>query len=215
MAAEINRDNIVDFGRKMVAKNLTTGTGGNLSICDREAELIAVTPSGIPYENMNPEDIVITDFSGEIVEGECKPTSELSLHRRVYQVREDVGAVVHTHSTFATVLSCLGAELPPVHYLIAAAGGSRVPVADYARYGTEELAENAVSSLGQNFKAVLLANHGLLAAGENLSAAFEVAETIEFVAELYYRSKNMGDPQFLSQDQMSEVTAAFESYGQH
>ena len=214
MIAAERRDEIIEYGRKMVANNLTTGTGGNLSIYDREKNLIAITPSGILYEDMNSEDIVVTDLNGVIVEGERKPSSELSLHRRVYEKRDDIDAVVHTHSTFATVISCLGEELPPVHYLIAAAGGSCVPLAEYARYGTVELAENAVSSLGEKYRAVLLANHGLLAAGGSLKAAFEVAETIEFVAELYYRTENVGDPQLLDQDQMAEVREAFASYGQ-
>ena len=214
MIAADRKDEIIEYGRKMVAKNLTTGTGGNLSIYDREKNMMAITPSGIPYEEMNSEDIVVTDLNGDIVEGERKPSSELSLHRRVYERRDDIDAVVHTHSTFATVISCLGEELPPVHYLIAAAGGSCVPLAEYARYGTEELAENAVSSLGEKYRAVLLANHGLLAAGGSLKAAFEVAETIEFVAELYYRTENVGDPQLLDQDQMAEVREAFASYGQ-
>ena len=208
------KDEIIEYGRKMVAKNLTTGTGGNLSIYDREKNMMAITPSGIPYEEMNSEDIVVTDLNGDIVEGERKPSSELSLHRRVYERRDDIDAVVHTHSTFATVISCLGEELPPVHYMIAAAGGSCVPLAEYARYGTVDLAENAVSSLGEEYRAVLLANHGLLAAGGSLKAAFEVAETIEFVAELYYRTENVGDPQLLDQDQMAEVREAFASYGQ-
>lgn len=214
MIAADRRDEIIEYGRKMVAKNLTAGTGGNLSIYDREKNMMAITPSGIPYEEMNSEDIVVTDLNGDIVEGERKPSSELSLHRRVYEKRDDIDAVVHTHSTFATVISCLGEELPPVHYMIAAAGGSCVPLAEYARYGTVDLAENAVSSLGEEYRAVLLANHGLLAAGGSLKAAFEVAETIEFVAELYYRTQNVGDPQLLDQDQMAEVREAFASYGQ-
>lgn len=214
MIAKDDKLQLIEYGKRMVAENLTTGTGGNLSLYDREQGLLAITPSGIPYDSLQAEDIVTTNLAGEIIAGERKPSSELDLHRKVYQSRDDVQAVVHTHSTYATAVSCLRQELPAVHYLIAEAGGSRVPLADYARYGTEELAENVVNSLGQEYQAVLLANHGLLAAGENLAAAFKVAETIEFVAELYYRTRNMGEAVMLSESEMAEVKEAFASYGQ-
>ncbi len=214
MIAKDDKLQLIEYGKRMVAENLTTGTGGNLSLYDREQGLLAITPSGIPYDSLEAEDIVTTNLAGEIIAGERKPSSELDLHRKVYQSRDDVQAVVHTHSTYATAVSCLRQELPAVHYLIAEAGGSRVPLADYARYGTEELAENVVNSLGQEYQAVLLANHGLLAAGENLAAAFKVAETIEFVAELYYRTRNMGEAVMLSESEMAEVKEAFASYGQ-
>ena len=214
MIAKDDKLQLIEYGKRMVAENLTTGTGGNLSLYDREQGLLAITPSGIPYDSLEAEDIVTTNLAGEIIAGERKPSSELDLHRKVYQSRDDVQTVVHTHSTYATAVSCLRQELPAVHYLIAEAGGSRVPLADYARYGTEELAENVVNSLGQEYQAVLLANHGLLAAGENLAAAFKVAETIEFVAELYYRTRNMGEAVMLSESEMAEVKEAFASYGQ-
>ena len=214
MIAKDDKLQLIEYGKRMVAENLTTGTGGNLSLYDREQGLLAITPSGIPYDSLEAEDIVTTNLAGEIIAGERKPSSELDLHRKVYQSRDDVQAVVHTHSTYATAVSCLRQELPAVHYFIAEAGGSRVPLADYARYGTEELAENVVNSLGQEYQAVLLANHGLLAAGENLAAAFKVAETIEFVAELYYRTRNMGEAVMLSESEMAEVKEAFASYGQ-
>ena len=214
MVSKIIKEKIIKYGKKMVAEDLTTGTGGNLSVNNTDTGLIAITPSGIPYKNMTPEDIVITNMDGKIVEGERKPSSELSLHRRIYESRDDIEAVIHTHSTFATVVACMGEELPPVHYLIAAAGGEKVPIADYARYGSEELAEKATVNLGKNYQAVLLANHGLLTAGKSLTSAFEIAETIEFVAEIYCKTKNMGAPQILTKKQMEKVRSSFESYGQ-
>ncbi len=205
------RDDITFFGRKLLAAGLTTGTGGNLSILSHGDGLIAISPSGVEYEEMTPADVPVVDFSGVTVEGSRKPSSELDFHRALYRRRADIRAVVHTHSVYATTMACLNWEIPAVHYLVAFSG-HKVPLAPYATFGTPELAANVAESIG-DFNAVLLANHGLVAVGENLATAFAVAEEIELVARIYYQAKCIGDPVILPDGEMSRVVEKFVSYG--
>lgn len=205
------RDDITFFGRKLLAAGLTTGTGGNLSIFSRDDGLIAISPSGVEYEEMTPADVPVVDFSGVTVEGSRKPSSELDFHRALYLRRADIRAVVHTHSVYATTMACLNWEIPAVHYLVAFSG-HKVPLAPYATFGTPELAANVAESIG-DFNAVLLANHGLVTVGENLATAFAVAEEIELVARIYYQAKCIGDPVILPDGEMSRVVEKFASYG--
>lgn len=206
------REAIVKFGQKMIASQLTTGSGGNLSVFDRQQDLIAISPSGIEYCDMRPEDVVIVDLEGKVVEGNRKPSSELDFHLALYRHRSDVCAVVHTHSVYATTIACLGWEIPPVHYLIGFAG-HKVPLAPYATFGTRQLADNLVSAIG-DFNGVLLANHGLVAAGETLARAFAAAEEIELVARIYYQARSIGEPVLLDEQEMSRVIEKFKHYGQ-
>lgn len=205
------REEIAVFGRKMLAAGLTTGTGGNLSIFSQEEGLIAVTPSGVEYEEMAPADVPVVDLSGATVEGRRAPSSELEFHRALYRKRPDIRAVVHTHSVYATTMACLNWEIPAVHYLVAFSG-HKVPLAPYATFGTPELAANIAESIG-TFNAVLLANHGLVTVGEDLAAAFAVAEEIEMVARIYYQAKCIGEPVILPPGEMSRVVGKFASYG--
>lgn len=207
------RELIVEYGKKMITHNLTRGTGGNLSIYDSKLGLMAISPSGVDYFEMTPEDVVVMDLDGKIVEGDKKPSSEFELHCIFYKKRDDVFAVVHTHSTYATTFSCLNWDIPAVHYLIGFSGGSLVKCARYATFGTGELAENAFEAMG-NRKAVLLANHGLIAVGLNLREAFNVAEEIEFCAEIYYRAKCLGEPIILPDEEMKVILEKFKGYGQ-
>ncbi len=212
MLLEKARKDLVKYGIKLVEHDLTKGTGGNLSIYEPEQELMALTPSGIPYLEMKPADIVIMNLDGEVVEGNKKPSSEEAMHRYIYKKRDDLKALVHAHSTYSTSLSLLREPLPPAHYMIALAGYN-VRCAEYATYGTEELAENAVEAMeGRN--AVLLANHGLLAGAADLANAFNTAEEIEFVAEVYWRAKTIGEPVILPEDEMILMEKKFKSYGQ-
>jgi len=135
------------------------------------------------------------------------------MHLTVYKNRKDINSVVHTHSIFATSVACLNIDLPPVHYMIAVAG-DKVPCADYASFGTDKLAQNAVESLGNKYKAVLLSNHGLLSCGKDISEAFNIAEEIEYVAEVYLRTKAVGDPVIISSEEMNKMETAFKNYGQ-
>lgn len=205
------RKEIVEYGKKLITSNLTKGTGGNLSIYNRKEKLMAISPSGIDYFKIKPEDVVVLDLHGNIIDGERKPSSELDMHKIFYANRDDIEAIIHTHTVFATTISCLNITLPPVHYMIALAGPD-IRCAKYATYGTPELAENAFQAMKDRY-AVLLANHGLLAGAKDLANAFNITEEIEYCAELYYRAKSIGDPVILPQDEMDLMMEKFKTYG--
>lgn len=183
MLLQAEREEIVRFGRKMVSSRLTSGTGGNLSVIDRDSGLVAISPSGMEYDETEMADVPVLDLDGIAVTGERAASSELGFHLGLYRARPDIGAVVHTHSVYATTMACLGWEIPAVHYLVAFSG-HKVPLAPYATFGSRELADNIVAAIGRH-NAVLLANHGLVAVGPNLATAFAVAEEIELVARIY------------------------------
>ena len=212
MLMQSERQQIVDYGLKMVSSGLTTGSGGNLSILSLTDDLIAVSPSGIDYADVAVADIVVVDHQGNIVDGKRKPSSELDFHLALYNARNEITAVVHTHSVYATTIACLNWELPAVHYLIAFSG-DKVPLAPYATFGTHELADNIINSIG-SYNAVLLANHGLVTVGTDMKKCFNVAEEIELVARIYYQAKSIGLPVLVNNEEMAVVTAKFASYGQ-
>ena len=213
MLMEKERKLVREYGRKLITSGLTTGTGGNISIYNPDEGLMVIKPSGIDYMKIEVEDIPVLDLDGNQLEGDKEPSSEYQMHRIFYQKRDDVRAVVHTHSTYSTTISCLNWEIPAVHYLIAFSG-LKVPIADYATYGTPELAENAYQAMGDKYNATLLANHGLLAVGNSIENAFAAAEEIEFCAELYYRTKAIGEPVILPEEEIKRVGKKFENYGQ-
>lgn len=209
---EDEKKQLGEYGRKMVAQHLAVGSGGNLSVIDRCAEVVIITPSGIDYDRMSSDQIVVCDRQGRVVEGRYKPSSELGFHLALYDRRPDIGAVVHTHSIYATTLACLHREIPAVHYLVGFAG-PKVPLAPYATFGTQALVRAVSDTIGGS-NALLLANHGLIAVGPDLESAFTVAAEIEFVAQVYYQTLVAGEPQLLDQDQMREVLEKFKNYGQ-
>lgn len=206
------REQIVEYGKKLISSGLTKGTGGNLSIYNREKKLMAISPSGIDYFKTKTEDVVILNLEGEIVDGDKKPSSELEMHKIFYENRKDIDAIIHTHTMYATTLSCLRWKLPAVHYLLASAGKD-IRCAKYATFGTDKLAVNAFEAM-KDRKAVLLANHGLLAGARNLSDAFSITEDVEYCAELYYRAKSIGEPVILDDEEMDLMVERFRSYGQ-
>lgn len=212
MELKNEREAVVRFGLKMVESGLTTGTGGNLSIIDRNSGKVAVSPSGIEYAALQPRDVVVTDMQGNVIDGEAKPSSELGFHLSLYHRRKDVQAVVHTHSPYAVTMACLGWEIPAVHYLVGFAG-KKVPLAPYATFGTPELAE-IVAEYIRDYNALLLANHGLVAVGSSMDTAFAAAEEIEFVARIYYQTKSIGNPVILPDEEMDTVLEKFKTYGQ-
>jgi L-fuculose-phosphate aldolase len=206
------RELLVLYGRRLVESGLTKGTTGNLSIFDRNKGQMAITPSGIDYFEIHPEDIVIMDLDGKVVDGNRTPSSEYEMHRIFYQNRIEVNAVVHTHSTYCTTIASLNWAIPAVHYLVGFAGND-VKCATYATYGTKELAKNALNAM-RGCNAALLANHGLLTVGSSLQMAFNVAEQIEFCAEIYYRAKCIGEPTILPDAEMELMKDKFKTYGQ-
>lgn len=204
------KEQVVRYGKKLIDRRLTTGSGGNISVYNREKNLVAISPSGLDYYETTPEDIVILDMDGNLVEGKHRPSSEAGMHLAFYKNRADVSGIVHTHSKFATAIACMGWELPAVHYLIGMAG-HRVKCTGYATYGSDELAKKALETIGDS-NAVLLANHGLIALGEDVDRAFSTAEHLEFVSEVYYLTKTLGTPNILSDENMDEVMKKFGTY---
>lgn len=208
------RMDIVKYGKMMIDNGLTTGTGGNISIFNREKGLMAISPTGVPYHEMTPEDVVVMDLEENIIDGVKKPSSEHVMHAIVYKNREDLNAMVHTHSIFAATISALNQPLPAVDYLVAFGGGKDVKCAKYGTYGTPELAVNALEGMeGRN--AVLLANHGMNVCGPNIGRTMSIAEQLEFCCEVYVRAKSMGEEvKLLSDEEMERNVKRFVNYGQ-
>lgn len=194
--------------RRLAELGLNRGASGNLSV--RSGSGFLVTPSAMPPEIMKPEDMVGMDFGGHVIEGE-RPSSEWRFHRDILFRRHEIGAVVHVHSPFATTLACLGMEIPPFHYMIAAAGGSTIRCAPYALFGTQALSDHALSAL-EDRRACLLANHGMIATGRNLEEAVGLAIEVESLCEQYWRAIQVGQPNILSREQMEEVIDKFTGY---
>lgn len=184
---------------------------GNVSARWRDGLLI--TPSGLPYAVMQPADIVEIDLDGEVRAGARRPSSEWPFHTTIYKVRADAQAIVHTHSPMATALSCARKGIPAFHYMIALCGGADVRCADYATFGTQELADNAVKALEER-KAVLLANHGVIALGSTLEGAHTIAAEVENLAKQYLAILAAGlKPVILGKAEMRRVAEKFEGYG--
>ena len=212
MLLEKERELIVEYGKKLITSRLTTGTGGNISIYDQKKKLMAISPSGLDYFKTEPQDVVVLDLNGKQVEGTRKPSSEYDMHRIFYLKRPGIQSVVHTHSMYSAILSCLNWGIEPVHYILGFAGKD-VRCTKYVPFGTWELAESALEGI-KDRQAVLLGNHGLLGIGPDIEYAFAAAEETEFCAQIYYKAKLAGNPIVLSQQQMEVVLEKFKSYGQ-
>lgn len=213
MLLQKERKEIVEYGRRISRERLSTGTSGNISIYHAEKELMVISPSGMDYSEITPEDVVVMDLKENIIDGKRKPSSEWALHTAMYQSKPDCRAVVHTHSMYCTIFAVLNQPLKAVHYAIADAGTSIVPCAPYRTFGTKELAEVVCKACGSS-NAVLLANHGLLTCGKNLESAYKLACSMEFCAELQYRAMSIGTPVVLDDDEMNLVIEKFKGYGQ-
>jgi len=194
----------------MSARGINQGTSGNISA--RVEEGLLITPSGVPYDEMKPGHIVPMRLDGSH-ESKLKPSSEWRFHASIMASRPEVGAVVHAHSMFATTLGCCGLEIPAVHYMIAAAGGSSIPCVPYITYGTQELADAAVKAL-KDRSACLLANHGMIVVGPTLKKAMWLAVEVETLAAQYWRALQVGKPNILSDAQVQIVIEKFKTYGQ-
>ena len=213
MLMEKERIEIVEYGKKMSAQGLSKGTSGNLSCYDPERGYMAIGPSGLGYFETSPEDVVVMDLNGNIIEGTRKPSSEFDLHATVYKHNAEARAVVHTHSTYCTTFACLRQSIKAVHYVIAGAGVDEIPCAEYATFGTPELAVNVGRVMGGG-KALLLANHGLVSCGPDMGKAFGLAVNLEFVAEMQWRAMAVGTPAVLTGEEMADVRVRMRSYGQ-
>ena len=205
------RRTIAEYGRSLLEDDLTTGTGGNLS-ARLDENRVAISPSGIPYDEVDPEDVLVVRTDGTIVDGEHDPSTELPMHLAVYRERDDVGGVVHTHSPYATTFASLGESIPASHYLISFTG-SEVPVAEYRTHATAELGEAAVDALGESFNATLLRNHGVLTAADSLDDAYTVALMVEYCARIHYQARAIGEPEILPDDEVDRLSDKLEGYG--
>ncbi|KAA0003722.1 MAG: class II aldolase/adducin family protein [Thermoplasmata archaeon] len=186
------KEQIINIGIKLVHRELTHGTCGNISCKIPGQDEILITPSGIPYEKIKPADILRVNFDGKVKEGKKKPSVETPLHLSIYKKRDDVGAIIHTHSTYTLAVSSSINSIPIFLDEIFSHIGGELSVAEYAVPGSEELAKNVVNSL-KHKNAVLLSNHGAVCCGKNLEIAFETAESVEKICKIFILSSILGE----------------------
>ncbi len=206
------RRRVVETCREMNAAGINQGTSGNLSARLDDTTFL-VTPSGLDYEAMAPEDVVAMEFDGRTKgEGGLEPSSEWRMHRDILVARSDLDAVLHAHPVHATALACHGRGIPAFHYMVAAAGGTDIRCAPYHTFGSTALAEAALEAM-EGRRACLLAHHGMLAGGGDPEAALALAVEVETLAAMYLEALRLGEPKALPEDEMTRVLEAFSHYG--
>ncbi len=194
---------------KMNSSGLNQGTSGNLSI--RYKDGLLITPSGVPYEQLIPTDIVYMYMDGSY-KHKLPPSSEWRFHRDIMLAKPEVDAVVHAHPTYCTALAIQRLDIPAIHYMIAASGGNTIRCAPYKTYGTQALSEAAIKAL-EDRSACLLANHGMIATGANMSKAMWLAIEVETLARQYFNARLLGKPKLLSAKEIAHVVEKFKNYG--
>jgi len=204
------RQAIIDACLRMNAEGINQGTSGNISV--RAGEQMLITPSGIPYDQMTPHDIVRVRLDNGHVRGLHKPSSEWWFHRDLLVARPDVQAVVHAHPVHCTALAMLREPIPACHYMVGLFGGSDVPVAAYARYGSAALSEAVVEAMAERH-GCLMSNHGATVMGEDLSKALWRLGELEMLAQSYLAARSVGNIVLLSDQEMAEAIEAFKDYG--
>jgi L-fuculose-phosphate aldolase len=204
------RQQLITTALGMGCHGLNRGTAGNVSV--RHADGFYITPTGMPYASLSPDDIPLMALDGTH-QGRRKPSSEWRFHRDLYASRPEVGAILHAHSPFAVSLACLRGDIPAFHYMIARFGGDSIRCADYAIFGSESLSTAALQAM-QERKACLLANHGMLVAGRDLDEALALAIELEELCEQFWRASQLGSPVLLNSAEMAAVIEKFSSYGQ-
>jgi L-fuculose-phosphate aldolase len=205
------RSQLLTIAQQLDSLGLNRGTSGNVS-ARVSANHWLVTPSGVPVDTLSADAMVLMDLAGKPV-SDGKPSSEWRFHHDILVARAEVGAVVHTHSRFATAFSCLQKDIPAFHYMIAAAGGDSIRCSPYALFGSQALSDLALIAL-KDRKACLLGNHGMIAVGKNLAQALALAIEVESLCEQYWTALQLGQPKLLSVHQMADVLEKFTSYGQ-
>jgi L-fuculose-phosphate aldolase len=201
---------VIDTCRKMNALGINQGTSGNISV-RLDADRFLMTPSGMPYADMRPEDVPVMDMDGRWW-GKRRPSVEWRFHRDILKGRPEAAVVLHTHSVFSTSMACLRLDIPAFHYMVAVAGGDSIRCADYATFGTQELSDNALKAL-KGRRACLLANHGVIALGQTLERTLALTVEVETLAAMYCRARQLGDPIILDKREMVRVLERFPSYG--
>lgn len=205
------RSAVLEALKALSAKGLNKGAAGNVSV--RTDAGMLISPTGITPEDAEPASMVHMQLNGDVDLEQLLPSSEWRLHADVYRAKGDVQAVVHCHSPYATILACARKAIPPMHYMVAAASVSGIPLADYATFGSEALSSANLKAL-DNSSACLLANHGQLVTGKDLGSALALAELVESMAHCYWGTLAIGGPALLTDAQMTEVSSAFTRYGQ-
>ncbi|MED4909367.1 class II aldolase/adducin family protein [Brevibacillus centrosporus] len=203
------RSEVMKYAQKMHEAGLTVGLSGNVSAIDRDTGYIAITPSGMKYEELTPEDITVINENEEVIDGIRRPSSERLLHITAYRKRPEVNAVFHTHSTYATALAAMAEPIPVILAEVAAIAGGPIPVAPYTRFGTPELGEIAMESMGSS-PAVLLQNHGVVTVGRSLEHAYLIAVDTEESAKIYLMSLMAGKPAVRLEE--SEIPVLYQIY---
>ena len=206
---QAKRQSIIDACREMNRLGINQGTSGNISL--RHEDGMLITPTSMPYDSMRAEDIVFMKLDGKF-DAKQRPSSEWRFHRDILQSRQQAHAVVHAHPPFATILAIMGLEIPPIHYMVACAGGENIRCAPYATFGTEELSRHAVAAL-EGRLACLLAHHGMIAIGPSLSKAMWLAVEVETLARQYHGCLQIGTPPLLSTAEIEKVRARMAGYG--
>jgi L-fuculose-phosphate aldolase len=197
------RRELCAIGLRLAETGLVIGSSGNISV--RRGDLVAVSPGGLMLDRLLPEDCPVIDVDGHLVEGDRQPSSETPMHLAIY-AETDAAAIAHTHSTYGVVVATTLTELPPVHYNSLLLGGV-IKVAEYATYGTPELAANVRTAMAGGKRAALMANHGGVAIGSDLEEAYEGARLLEWLCGVYIRAKMIGEPRVLTDEELDRVTA--------
>jgi L-fuculose-phosphate aldolase len=203
------RQAIIDACRRMNALGINQGTSGNISV--RHAEGLLITPTSVPYDAMIPDEIVFMGMDGSFAAGQ-RPSSEWRFHLDIMRARDEVNAVIHAHPTYATILSIMGLEIPPIHYMIAVAGGDDIRCSPYATFGTPELSAHALNAL-EGRMACLLGHHGMIAVGPSLARALWLAVEVETLARQYHGCLQIGKPPLLSKAEIELVRKKMAGYG--
>ena len=214
MLLEEQRKLVIETAQKASSEKLVPLTFGNFSVRDEKTGYICITPSGMAYATLVPEDIVVIDVFGNVIDGNRKSSIETPLHIAIYNKRPDVFGIVHTHSTYLTAWSCLDGGMPCITSEAASMTGSDLRVAPFAIQGTEELAEVTSEALG-NDKAVLMANHGAIFVGSDIRKAYDVGAVLEESARVAYIAYTLGKPNLINDQIMKVLEKTTEnSYGQ-
>jgi L-fuculose-phosphate aldolase len=203
------RQSIIDACLRMNVLGINQGTSGNISL--RHGDGMLITPTSTPYEAMKPEQIVYMHLDGNHDPAQ-RPSSEWRFHRDILKARPEVQAIVHTHPPYSTMLAIMGMEIPPVHYMVAVAGGDTIRCAPYATFGTQELSEHAVRAL-EGRLACLLEHHGMIAVGPSLPKAMWLAVEVETLARQYHGCLQIGTPPLLSKEEIEKVRVRMAGYG--
>ncbi len=199
---------VIEYAQRMTRDGLVKGTSGNVSM--RVGDYVAITPGAMDYNAMTVEDVIVVDLEGFVVEGTGNPSSELGLHLELYR-QHGHNAVVHTHSTFAAVLSVTVEELPAIHYIVASMGGP-VPVIPYRRYGSEELAEEVARGMSGR-SAVIMGSHGAVTVGASLAQAYTRSLNLEWMCQVYVEASNFATPRILDAEEIERVQERMQTKG--